>query len=185
MLLYTIIILLIFLLIWATEKNKKEKNNAENTVENTSGMKRRDKIKLLSGRRAATAGSLFNSHFLDVKVFYIVEFNRVPSVQFIGDLNVTEAYQYILETYKNDISGTYQHCYFDQAQQKNFFNTTVFVLNGDRLIELGNNYCHLLYGPESYAWTDRLVKKLAEFCISNQSSNHVQVLGFARQPEMN
>ncbi len=136
-------------------------------------------------RKITNAGPLFSGHFLDVKVFYIVEFDRVPCVQFISELDAAEAYSYIADVFKTDITNTYQHCYFDQAEQKSFFNNTVFVLTGNRMIELGANYCHLLHGPESYAWANRVVKKLAEFQSAASSSAQVQVVGFARQPEMN
>ena len=136
-------------------------------------------------RKIRETGALFNGHLIDVRAFYILEFDSVPCISFIGELNVTDAFKYVDEIYRRDIINTYQHCYFNHAEQKSFFNNTVFVLTGNRMIEMGNNYCHVLRGPANYAWADRLIKDLARFYVINEIPAQVQVVGFARQAGMN
>jgi len=90
--------------------------------------------------KVSQVNTLFFGHYVDPKVFYVVQFNKVPCIGFIGELDTGKAFDFIQSTYRNHVSGTYQHNYFDHDKRDFFFNNTLFVLKNKRLIELGNNY---------------------------------------------
>lgn len=127
--------------------------------------------------------TIFNGHFIDVKAFYSWQFNRLPCVNFIGELDVTKAFAFINERFQYQTKDTYQHAWYDHAQQKMLFNETIFVLHDDRMIELGVDYCHVLFTPAQYAWAIGLIKELAVF--KKEAINQTRVVGFARDPEVN
>ncbi len=52
------------------------------------------------------------------------------------------------------------------------------------MIELGKGYVQILHTPKDYEWSNKLMKALAEFKI-NETPVQTQIVGFARQPEMN
>ena len=89
--------------------------------------------------------TLFLGHYVDPKVFYTVQFNKVPCISFIGELDAGKAFDFIQSTYRNELTGIYQHNYFDHDKRDFFFNNTLFVLKNKILIELGSNYCQVLY----------------------------------------
>jgi hypothetical protein len=146
--------------------------------------KRRYKMKLNFVRRIKVTDPLFNGHFIEVKAFYVLQFDKVPCVCFIGDIDVTKAYAHITEVFNCEIVLVYQHMYFDHDEQKTFFNNAVFVLTQNRMIELAKGYVQILHRPRDYVWTNKLMKALAEFKIA-ETPVQTQVVGFGRQPEMN
>jgi hypothetical protein len=132
-------------------------------------------------RRVANTATLFNGHFIEVKTFYTIEFNIVPCVTFIGELDITKAYAYINEQLSANTVAVYQHAYFDHGEKEVLFNNTILVLKDNRMIELGPNYCQILHTTIQYAWARHLVKELAAFRVVQQEP----AIGFARQTTMN
>jgi hypothetical protein len=114
-------------------------------------------------------------------MFYALEFNMVPCVSFIGDLDTSKACSWIRDEFRWNIKSVYQHSFFDHTAKDMFFNNSIFVLNEKRMIELGNNYCHVLHSPGQYGWANTLILKLAEFRMVNDE----KVIGFTRQSTMN
>lgn len=124
---------------------------------------------------------LFNGHFIDVKALYALEFENISNISFIGELDVTKAFALINETMSADIVNIYQHSYFDHTEKNVLFNNTIFVLKDKRMIELGNNYCQVLYTSRQHDWANALIRSLSKFRVANQES----AIGFSRQPVAN
>src|SRR3954471_24651761 len=127
-----------------------------------NAIKQRYKMKLNFLRKIKIIDPLFNGHFIEVKTFYVLQFDKVPCLYFIGNVDVTKVYAHISEVLKNEIVSVYQHMYFDHDEQKTFFNNTVFVLTETRMIELGKGYAQILHTPRDYVWANNLMKALAE-----------------------
>jgi hypothetical protein len=147
-------------------------------------IKQRYKMKLNFVRRIKVTDPLFNGHFIEVKAFYVLQFDKVPCLYFIGNVDVTKIYAHMREVFNSEIVSVYQHMYFDHDEQTTFFNNSVFVLTQNRMIELGKGYVQILHTPEDYVWADNLMKALAEFRM-DETPIQTQVVGFARQPAMN
>ena len=126
--------------------------------------------------------TLFLGHYLDPKVFYTVQFNKVPCISFIGEVDTSKAFDFIQSTYRLQVKGIYQHNYFDHNKREFFFNNTVFVLKNKRLIELGNNYCQVLHTKDQYGWGQTMIKELSVFHVTVDEN---KVIGFARSTNMN
>lgn len=139
----------------------------------------------LFNRKVKEMSVLFTAHFIEVKAWYALEFDRLPCITFIGELDITKAYAHILDLYGNEIVSVNQHNYFDHEQKKMFFNNTVFILKDNRMIELANNYCQVLHTNHQYEWANRLVKQLVEFRMEPEKEKENKVIGFARHNEMN
>ena len=132
-------------------------------------------------RRISNLEGLFSGHFVEVKAFYALEFNAICCVSFIGELELSKAFEFISNNMNAEILRTYQHAYYEYNDKKMFFNNTIFVLSNMRMIELGNNYCQVLHTPQQYRWAGELVEKLSAFRIVNRESR----IGFIRQPAAN
>jgi hypothetical protein len=148
-------------------------------------MKRRYKMNLRFRRNINSFNMLFNGHYIDVKALYILRTGNIPCISFIGEIDVTKAFAYIKENFGADVKQTYQHSYFDHDNRKTYFNNTIFIMSNKRMIELGNNYCHLLYEVDDYDWACDLLEALADFRNVAGTTSATQVIGFARQAEMN
>lgn len=126
--------------------------------------------------------AIFNGHFVDVKAFYAWQFNRIPCVHFIGELNTSRAFEHINERYQYQVQAVYQHAWYNHAEQRSLFNNSIFVLQNDRMIELGPDYAMVLFAPTQYTWANQVIADLAIF---RASAPQVRVMGFAREPETN
>ena len=130
-------------------------------------------------------GPLFNGHFIEVKTFYVTTFGKLPCIYFISELDVSQAFTYIRKNHGWDIRDTWQHSYFDHDDQCLLFNNTIFVLNGNRIIELANNHAQILFQPDSYAWANALIKSLSAYRkIIEPELKRSRIIGFAR-PTLN
>ena len=128
---------------------------------------------------------LFTDHYLDIKAFYVLNYNEVPCVGFIGELDPVKAFNYIDENFRPDIISVYQHSYFDHAEQKMFFNSSIYVLKKKRMIELAQDYCQVLHTRHEYTWADDVVAGLAAFRVIKEEIKITRVIGFAAHQEMN
>ena len=178
------VMVIIRLIVFAMQRNRQVVEAYPYTRIIPNPVKRRYKMKLNFLRRIKVLDLLFNGHFIEVKAFYVLQFDKVPCVCFIGDIDVTKAYAHITEVFNCEIVLVYQHMYFDHDEQKTFFNNTVFVLTQNRMIELAKGYAQILHTPQDYVWVNKLMKALVEFKIA-ETPLQTQVVGFARQPEMN
>ena len=126
--------------------------------------------------------ALFLGHYVDPKVLYTVLFNGVPCMSFIGELNTSKAFDFIQNTYRSQITGIYQHNYFDHDKRDLFFNNTLFVLKNKRIIELGNNYCQVLHPKGQFNWGQTMINELSVFYVAGDTN---KVIGFTRSTNMN
>lgn len=147
-------------------------------------IKRRRKMKLSFVRKIKLTEPLFNGHFIEVKTFYVLQFDKVPCVGFVGEIDVTKAYAFIRESPGYEVISVLQHVYYDHDKQQTFFNNAVFVLTGNRIIELARDHAQILHTPKDYVWAKELMKTLAAF-KAETPAYQTQVVGFARQSEMN
>lgn len=139
-------------------------------------------------KRTYTNAQIFSGHFVDVKAFYTFEFNIIPCITFIGDMDITKAFAFVKDNCKPDIISTYQHSYFNHDDKKVYFNNSIVVLNAKRMIEIADNYCQLLHTANQYNWARKLVNDLAQFRIERDITpafRHTPVVGFAKEAEMN
>lgn len=133
-------------------------------------------------RKLEISNALFVGHYIDAKVFYTMCFDAVPCVGFVGDIDTSKAFRYVKENYNSQVTAIYQHNYFDHDKQGIFFNNTLFVLKDKRMIELGNNYCHVLHTNRQYDWANAVIKDFAGM-KTGQANN--QSIGFVRNNAMN
>ena len=132
--------------------------------------------------KVSQVNTLFLGHYVDPKVFYTVQFNKVPCISFIGELDTIKAFDFIQSTYGSELKGIYQHNYFDHDKRDFFFNNTLFVLKNKRMIELGNNYCQVSYTKDQHNWGQTMIKELSAFHVTSDVN---KVIGFARSNNMN
>jgi len=136
-------------------------------------------------RKIKEVNALFMGHYVDVKVLYAVLYDELPCVNFIGELDTSKTMDFIKNRFKYDIKEIYQHSFFDHDKQELFFNNTVFVLQGKIIIELGNNFCHVLHTKQQYNFGHKLIKELSEFRMAAVTENEIRVVGFARNNHAN
>lgn len=138
-----------------------------------------------SRQRLVVSNALFQGHYIDAKVFYTLQFNRIPAVSFIGELDGTKAFRYLQDRFRTQVTAIYQHTYFDYDKNEIFFNNSLFVFKDKRMVELASNYCHVLHTGKQYTWAQDLITNLAAFRVVKAAVHETRVIGFARNNSMN
>jgi hypothetical protein len=168
------------------EKKANGRNNHKRQNVNKKRIKRRYKMKLNFTRRIKNVQPLFMAHYIDAKALYVLYFDRIPCVCYIGNVDANSVSDYIKEKFGNEVLAVYQHVYFDHDKHETFFNNALFVLTGNRIIEVAIGYVHVLYEPKKLNEVKELVKALAEFkIVAAIPAYQTKVVGFARESEMN
>jgi hypothetical protein len=182
-----LIILMIRVVLFAIQHERKmgEKRSLYTISAINNPIKRRYDMKLNFARKIKLTDPLFNGYFIEVKALYILQFDKVPSICFLGNVDTEKSFAYITKKFYAEIVTIYQHSYFDHEKQESLLNYAVFVMTQNRMIELSNGFVQVLYQPQKLAEVQQLIKVLAEFKMAPTSAFQTQVVGFARQPEMN
>ena len=130
-------------------------------------------------KRKLDVSGLFMGHYVDPKALYVMLFNELPCVSYIGELDTSKAFEYIANGYKAQLKNVYQHNFFDHDKQQTFFNNTLFVLSNKRMIELGNNFCHVLHTKKQYDFGTNMIKEMASFRMTAEAANENRIIGFS------
>lgn len=129
---------------------------------------------------------LFNGHFIDVRFFYVSRFNTIPCVTFIGDVDITMVIQYLYEHEQKAVKNVYQHSYFEHTDKEVYFTTTIVELTSRRMIELADNFCHVLHTIDQTDWVKQFATDISRFKIQESTAyRHTHVVGFAKAEDMN
>lgn len=146
--------------------------------------KRRYKMNFRFRRKINSLNMLFNGHYIDAKALYVLQNGRIPCITFVGELDIEKAFDFIKEAFRADVKQAYQHSYYDHDKAESFFNSMILVMTNQRMIELGNNYCHLFYHIDDGEWMRTICEKLAAFRQTENANATTKVVGFARQSEI-
>jgi len=132
--------------------------------------------------KVSKVNALFVGHYIDPRIFYTVQFNKVPCINFIGEIDTNKAFDFIANTGRSQVQGIYQHSYFGHDKKQFFFNNTLFVLKNKKMIGLANNYCQVFHTKDQYDWGQTMIKELSVFHITGDVT---KAIGFTRNTTMN
>ena len=139
---------------------------------------------LFRSRKWTIPDHLFSGHYAESKVMYVQLFDEIPNIGFIGELDMTKAFELVNTRCRRDIVHVYQHTYFDYDAGSMVFNNTVFVLRYNRMVELASGYCQVLFSGDQYSWATGLVSELAVCRIVPEPVKETRIIGFARHKDL-
>lgn len=116
---------------------------------------------------------LFDNRYIDPKGLFMHFFHEVPSVSYITDLDIREAYPFLLNQVTAEMIDMYQHAQFSYEADQMECHISYLVLQGSRLIETGNDYIAVFHTRQQADWTVRLMRNLAVFRTSRQQPNKI------------
>jgi hypothetical protein len=132
-------------------------------------------------RRIRDVNALFNGHYVDVKSYYVMRFNVIPCIAYLGELDTASAFPVLEERLRSLVVDMYQHSYFDYHEGSMFANNTLFVLKEKRMVEITDSFCQVLHTPRQYGWGRDLLKELAAF----KAVKEPRIIGFATNHDLN
>ncbi|MBL0357494.1 MAG: AAA family ATPase [Chitinophagaceae bacterium] len=129
---------------------------AEQLIQNLKGQL---KQKLRSRKKEV----LFENNYIEVKNFYVREYNQTPCISFINNLDAAKAFGYINSGSAGKALAIYQRTFYNWQQKQQEFSATVFKLENKVMIELGHDYAEILFGIDRYDYANALVEALSGF----------------------
>jgi hypothetical protein len=105
--------------------------------------------------------NLFDNYYVDLKIFYMKEFGRVPCVNYIDDINTGEVFDYINAGKAGAVIDIYQRTWFNWSQNRQEFTRTVFKLAGNTMIHLGDDYAEVYFDRTNYTYGKELIEIFA------------------------
>jgi hypothetical protein len=100
---------------------------------------------------------LFDDSFIEVKNFYLKEFNTVPCIAFIGNVNTSDIFSVIQSGQFGKVTATYQRNYFNWQQEQIEFSKTLFKLEGKMMVKLGDDWLEILFSNNDYERANKML----------------------------
>jgi len=106
---------------------------------------------------------IFENNYIEVKAFYMQEYSRTPCINFISNIDVSKAYEYVANGNAGRVLAIYQRTYYNWQHKQLEFSATVFKLANKVMIELGNDYAEILFDNNNYSYATALVDALSAY----------------------
>jgi hypothetical protein len=116
--------------------------------------------KIINTLRKQKPTGLFDEYFIEAKNFYLKEFNTMPCITYIGNVNTSDIFSVIQSGQFGKVTATYQRNYFNWQQEQIEFSKTLFKLEGKMMVKLGDDWLEILFSNNDY---DRANKMLHTF----------------------
>ncbi len=113
-------------------------------------------------QKVINANSLFDHRFLDANVLYLYHFNQLPCVNFISQVDGEKLFSVLKEKYGSQIKQIHQRHWYKREHKKYEFDRTVLIFEGNRLVELSNNYCEMMHDGSSPEWVTAITELARE-----------------------
>jgi len=110
------------------------------------------------------------SRFILTKTFFLQTFGAIPSITWVNQLNITKVRAYIAANLSGQIQATHQHAEYNHSRKKVITTLTVWVLDNQCMIEVGENYCEIFHTQQNAAFAHTLVKELSKFKESTKKA---------------
>jgi hypothetical protein len=116
---------------------------------------------ILTALSPAGNEDLFNSSYIDTKVFYTRQFGQAPCISYMRNIDAKKVFDYINGGYAGEVTATYQRNWYNWDEEQLEFEITIFKLAGKKaLVEVGNDYVHVMFDRNNYSFSDTLMKHL-------------------------
>ena len=103
--------------------------------------------------------NVFNNNYIDVRTLFLKEYNEIPRISFINDLNAKSLFDFIKKGGAGEIVDMYQRLEYDWIKELNEFDRTVFIMKDRIMIELGYNWAEILCSRNKAEIAEELLAK--------------------------
>ena len=110
--------------------------------------------------RNTDSTALFDDYFIESKTFYVREFGKIPSIAFIGNIDITKVIDLINENRYGKIKAIYRRNYYSWEKDQVEASKILVKLSGNLMIKLGNDWAEILYSSTE---VEKAHKMLLEF----------------------
>lgn len=114
-------------------------------------------LRWINNKQSNNQTQLFDSYFVEPKAFFLKEFNKVPAIAFIGNINAGAVLTMITEKQFGEPIATYQRNYYNWQSERIEFSKTLAVLEDQMMILLGEDYAEILFCNKDYDKANNMI----------------------------
>jgi SpoVK/Ycf46/Vps4 family AAA+-type ATPase len=121
------------------------------------------KMENLFNQKVINANNVFADDFLDVKMLYLYNFNRLPSIHFIANIDGEKVFAAIKEKFAGKILNIHQRKWYKKRKKEFEFDNTVIVLDCNCMLELDGCYCEILHDGKNAECIQAIIDLVLKF----------------------
>jgi len=106
--------------------------------------------------------NLFDEYFIEARVFYLKEFGKLPCISYIGSIDAKRIFDLIRTDKFGKVVDTYQRKYYHWQQERIEFSKTIFKLENEVMIRLGDDWLEILFSCKAYDLADAMLHEFKE-----------------------
>ena len=106
---------------------------------------------------------IFDNNYIKSKTYFLQEFGKTPCISFINNLDTAKVYDYINKGFAGKVLATYQRNFYSWQRSRQEFSCTIFKLENQVMIEVGDEYAEILFGNNNYTYANELVKLFSTY----------------------
>ena len=122
--------------------------------------------------KSQNASRLFTENFIEVKEFYLKEFKRIPCISFIGDVDTSKVFDEVNSGKYGEVKATYQRNYYNWQQKRLDFNKTLFKLDGNVMVLLGDDWTEILFSNTNYDLANKMLEDFKAFKLPQKEEDY-------------
>ena len=120
-------------------------------------------METLHTQRTINTNDLFDDHFLDTRIVYVDHFHKLPSVNYMSQLDGERAYNVFREKFSDLVLHIHQYKWFRQKSKKFQFGCTVVILTNNCIVEFDDCYCEILHDGNNEGFLNEMMILLKQF----------------------
>lgn len=96
-------------------------------------------------QKVINANNVFSHSFLDTKTLYLYNFNVLPNIHYINQVDGEKILAMLKEKFAEDIKNIHSTTWYKRKAKKFQFDMTIVTMNNNCMLEIDENYCEILH----------------------------------------
>lgn len=114
-------------------------------------------------KKVINANGIFDNSFLCGKSLYLYYFKRVPSANYIGNIDGEKAFNVIKGKFAASIVSTHTYRSYDAKAKKYDFNETFLIMQNGCIMEFFTTYCEIYHSGSQGGFIDECTTLMKVF----------------------
>lgn len=123
---------------------------------------------------------LFDEYFIEPRAFYMKEFNALPCIAYIGNVDTSKIFKLVKENKYGKVKDVYQRNYYSWDDNKILFSKTMFVLEGKMIIRLADDWLDIFFPNNSYARANEMLQEFKDLkAVAKEKDYEINIISLS------
>lgn len=99
----------------------------------------------LYNQKVINANNVFTDSFLDAKTLYLYNFNLLPNIHYISQVDGEKIFAFMKDRFATDIKNVHRTTWYKRIKRKFQFDMTIITMSNNCIVVLDEDYCQVLH----------------------------------------